>query len=441
MQTGRYGLPPGDPLAARLFPPLSGSVQWGLERMERMLSAVGSPHKAFPVLHVAGTNGKGTVARTWASILQTAGFRTGLYTSPQLQSFRERILVDGVPLPDERLEEMAGQLRPMVVRVGPTFFEAATALGLLAMARAGVQIAVVEVGLGGRLDATNVVSPVLTAITGVGLEHQDLLGDTLAEIAREKAGIFKPGIPAYTVARDPVVLETLTEEAASLGIPLTRIQPPRGHWDLGGARFGLRTRRWDRLEIESPLVGEHQMGNVALAVRSLESLPPRFLPTRGAVLEGVRRLRVPGRVEVVSDPPRQWILDVAHNPEAMAALGRVLDHTGPAEPRIGVVGILEDKDWKQMIPDLARRLDLCLLTVPPHLPESRRWDPAAVARHHPDLELLPVPELPLALDRARELTRTGGTVIVTGSFHTVGGALSHLQFDASDTLSTNLGSG
>ncbi|TVP75333.1 MAG: bifunctional folylpolyglutamate synthase/dihydrofolate synthase [Gemmatimonadales bacterium] len=439
--TGRWGVPPGDPLATRLFPPLTGTVRWGLDRMERLLSSVGSPQKAFPVLHVAGTNGKGTVARTWASILQAAGFRTGLYTSPQLRFFRERILVDGVPVPDDSLQEMAEQLRPAIVRTQPSFFEATTALGFLALARAGVEIAVLEVGLGGRLDATNVVDPVLTVITGVGLEHRDLLGDTLEEIAREKAGIFKPGIPAYTVARDPDVVRILTEEAASLGIPLTHIRPPEGRWDLGGARFGLRTRRWGRLEIESPLVGEHQMANVALAVRSLEALPPRFLPTRAAILEGVRRVRVPGRVQVVTDPPRQWILDVAHNPEAMAALGRVLDRAAPPEPRVAVVGILADKDWGEMVPEVASRVDLCLLCVPDSAPPERRWDLAEVQARFPDLQLLPVPDPGQALLRAEEFTGSGGTVVVTGSFFTVGSAFDFMEGRGLDALSLDLRTG
>ncbi len=426
--SGAYpsGLPSDDPLAARLFPPLPGVVKWGLDRTERMLAALGHPHRSYPILHVGGTNGKGSVARLWAGILSAAGFRTGLYTSPHLVSFRERILVDGRPLPDELLEEWSQDLRPLFLRDDPSFFEAATALSFHALALAEVDVAVVEVGLGGRLDATNVVSPVLTAITNVGVEHRDLLGGTVAEIAREKGGILKRGVPAFTAADDPVAMAVLREEAAARGVPLRRIGQPEGKISLDGSRLSVGTQRWGSLELASSLCGRHQMRNVALAVRSLEALPLRLPVTSGAVREGVLRTRVPGRFQVELVEGRRWVLDVAHNPDGVRALTATLGELDLGGPRVGVVGILQDKAWLEMLDELLEAIDVLVLTTPPSAPADRRWDPEAA------LASLPAPrgrlaaDFDAALDVAGQLAGASGTVVVTGSLHTVGDALARL---------------
>ncbi len=391
--------------------------------MDRILASVGSPHRSLPVLHVGGSNGKGSVARIWASIMRAAGFRVGLYTSPHLVSFRERILIDGRPLADSLLEEHAAELRSAVVRFQPSYFEACTALAFLAFARGEVDVAVVEVGLGGRLDATNVVSPVLTAITNVSLEHRDWLGDTVEQIAREKAGILKAGVPAYTTARHPGVLQVLTEESAALGAPLTRVRVPTGGWGRDGLQLQLTTRRWGPLTLRAPLFGDHQLENVALAVQSLESLPPRLLPSARAVREGVESVRIPGRLQLVDAPPRLWLFDVAHNPDGMVSLARALPRLADRSPVIAVVGILGDKDWEAMLGELSGAVDLILLTVPPGAPVERRWDPDEALARLPELDLFVVDDLEGALQRAGELTRGGGTVVVTGSAYTVGSAL------------------
>ncbi|MSR23433.1 MAG: bifunctional folylpolyglutamate synthase/dihydrofolate synthase [Gemmatimonadetes bacterium] len=422
----QFGVPADDPLAVRLFPPLPGTVKWGLDRTERILAALDHPHRAYPVLHVGGTNGKGSVARIWAGILSAAGYRTGLYTSPHLVSFRERIQVDGRPIPDELLEEWSQSMRPLLIRENPSFFEAATALALFAFARSEVDVAVVEVGLGGRLDATNVVSPVLTAITNVSVEHGDLLGGTLANIAREKAGILKPGVPAFTAADDPVALAVLREEAVSRGVLLRRISQPEGRVSLGGSQLGLETARWGPLDLASPMCGRHQIRNIALAVRSLEALPPRLPVSSDAVLEGVRRTRVPGRFQVEAEGERTWVLDVAHNPDGIRALSGTLDELALSRPRVGVVGILADKPWREMLGQLDRVLDVLVLTTPPSVPQERRWDPgAAAASLAPDRTRVAT-GFEAALKLASSLAEPSGTVVVTGSLHTVGDALTGL---------------
>lgn len=422
----QFGLPADDPLAARIFPALPGEVKWGLGRTERLLAALQDPHRTYPVLHVAGTNGKGSVARIWSGILRAAGFRTGLYTSPHLISFRERILVDRRPIPDELLEEWARDLRPLLLRECPSFFEAATVLAFLAFARAEVDVAVVEVGMGGRLDATNVVSPVLTAVTNVAEDHTGILGDTVAKIAREKAGILKPGVPAFTASDDPIVLEILRSEAAAREALLSRIAQPSGRSGLEGSRFRMNTRRWGPLELASPLVGRHQLRNLALAIRSLEALPPRLPVSGAAVREGVLRTRVAGRFQVEREGMRTWILDAAHNPAGVRALVRTLEEVRPAGPLIGVVGILRDKPWREMLTDLDGILDEVVLTVPGTAPRARRWDPHEAAAAVPRGKAQVVANASGAIEVARERAGPSGTVIVAGSAYTVGEALQHL---------------
>lgn len=426
---GPYGPPEGDPLVARLFPPLPGRVLWGLDRIQRIMAEVGSPHRSAPALVVAGTNGKGSVAHLWAGVLQASGLRTGLYTSPHLVSFRERIQVDGAPLPAPFLEEVAEALRSPIVKRQPSFFEATTALAFLAFARAEVEVMVLEVGLGGRLDAVNVADPILTAVTNVGLDHAELLGADEASIAREKAGIFRPGVPAFTAAEHPAVLRVLAEEAASLGIPLARVGQPPGESRLDGHPPGttlrLETRTWGRLDLHTPLLGAHQRTNVALAVRALEALPPRLIPPRRAVVEGVAATRVPGRLQWIPAIKGQpaHLLDVAHNPEGMAALVQALDELQAPRPRVAVVGILADKPVEAMLRLLREAVDRVILTTPRTAPAGRRWDAEVVAAAMGDPAVVAFPSLEAALLEARVLAGSGGVVVVTGSFTTVGEAL------------------
>jgi dihydrofolate synthase / folylpolyglutamate synthase len=408
-------------------------VKWGLGRTEAILAAVGDPHRDFTVLHVGGTNGKGSVARIQAGILKAAGLRTGLYTSPHLVSFRERILVDGRSLSDQFLEGCARELRPHLEEHTPSFFEAATVLAFLAFARAGVLAAAVEVGLGGRLDATNVVSPAAVAITNVTLEHREMLGDTVEAITREKAGIMKPGVPTFTTEADPRVLEVLRGEAKARGTSLQVVSLPPSVSEPGGSRFTLDTGPWGGLELVTPLLGRHQLRNVALAVRTVEALPSEVRPGAEAVRRGVLRTRVPGRLQVESERDLTWILDVAHNPAGVRSLMEALGELRPPPPRVGVVGILADKEWPEMLRELAGFLDRIVVTVPNSALPSRRWDVPEAAALLGE-KGVPVFRLREALERARGLAAPGGTVLVTGSFHTVGDALGELGWTPREAL-------
>ena len=408
-----------------LFPDAPATVDWGLGRMTAALAELGDPHRRYRCLHVGGTNGKGSVASTWASILRHGGERTGLYTSPHLCSFRERIMIEGEPVSAERLVEVARRLRPLASGLRMSFFEATTLLALVVFAEEEIDTACIEVGLGGRLDATNVVTPEVCAITNVALDHQEYLGDSLVEIAREKAGIIKPGVPVATAEGRPAVLDVLRSRAQEVGAPLHRVEPWRDVRDLRlgphGTRFSMRTRTGRALELETPLPGAHQAANAALAVRALELL--RRPPSREAVEAGVAAVKWPGRGQIRRLGDRLFVFDVAHNVAGVEALVRVLSDLAPPRPIVLLTGILGDKDWSRMLPPLVDLADRAVFTVPASAPVERTWDPRAVAAEVARGTPIEVErEVGAALDRAVSVAG-GGTVVVTGSCYTVGDVL------------------
>jgi dihydrofolate synthase/folylpolyglutamate synthase len=416
-----------DELIRTLFPRLTGGIRWGLERTARLLASVGDPHSRYATIHVGGTNGKGSVAATVASVLHEAGLRTGLYSSPHLCTFRERIQIGGEAIAEDALVAAAERLWPLIRREAPSFFEATTAISLLALADAAVDVAVIEVGLGGRLDATNVITPEVVVLTNVSLDHVDLLGHSLDAVAREKAGILKPGVAAVTAETGAVSLGVFRERAAEVGSPLHLLDDAAVdvETDQDGTRVTAATESWGRITVRSPLLGAHQGRNTALAVRALDLLPPRLRPSAGAVVEGVARVRWPGRLQRERLHGRTWIFDVAHNVAGVHALAAALNALAPPRPLVALVGVLGDKDWRGMLAPLDRVADRMVLTLPVTAPADRRWDPAAVLR---DLRLArssAVPDFTRALEEAWAAAAgpAGGTVLVTGSFHTVGDAL------------------
>ncbi|HSR40856.1 MAG TPA: Mur ligase family protein, partial [Longimicrobiales bacterium] len=258
----RLDVPGSDPLAVRLFPPLPREAEWELSRVERLLSEAGDPQLDYPSLHVGGTNGKGSVAALLSSVLRRRGLRVGLYTSPHLVRFRERYAVDGRPAAEDELLEAAASLRGGIVSHGLTFFEAATVLAFELFRREGVEAAVVEVGLGGRLDATNVLRPEVAAVTNVALDHAEYLGADLSAIAREKAAIAKPGVPFVTTETDPRVLEVLRSVAEERGAEFHAVDPARELEGVetgpDGTAFEVGTGAWGRVRVRVPLAGRHQ---------------------------------------------------------------------------------------------------------------------------------------------------------------------------------------
>ena len=414
-----------DPHMETLFPGAPSAVEWGLGRMEAALAELGNPHLRYRTLHVGGTNGKGSVASMWASVLRQQGDRAGLYTSPHLCSFRERIMIDGEPVSADRVMATAQRLRPLAGRQRMSLFEACTLLALEIFAEEEVDSACIEVGLGGRLDATNVIRPQVTAITNVALDHQEYLGDSLEQIATEKAGIIKPGIPVITAEVRPAVLAVLETRAKHVGAPFHRIERWRDisglHLGRGRTRFRLGTGGGAGIQLETPLPGAHQAINAALAVRALEFLPRP--PSREAVRVGVAAVRWPGRGQIHRLAGRHFIFDVAHNRAAVAALTRVLADLAPPRPLVVLAGILGDKDWSRMLPPLVDLADRVVFTIPSSAPAQRHWNPRVAAEEVGggvpiDIEQ----DVAAAVERASALAGSG-TVVVTGSCHTVGDAL------------------
>ncbi len=414
-----------DALVRELFPRLSGGIRWGLGRTRALLAAVGDPHTAYATIHVGGTNGKGSVAATLARVLQAGGHRTGLYTSPHLTTFRERIRIDAVPIEEAALLAAADRLWPHIERAAPSFFEATTAIGLLALAEAGVDVAVIEVGLGGRLDATNVIVPELSVLTNVSLDHVQLLGDTVEQVAAEKAGIIKGGVPAVTAETTPAVLAVFAARAREVGTTLAVLPadtPEDVELRADGTRLRLATAAWGDLEVRTPLLGRHQARNIALALYALERLPPRWRPARAAVLDGTAAVAWPGRAQLVQRADTTWLYDVAHNEAGVHVLVETIGALALPRPLVMLVGVLGDKDWRAMLGPLQRAADAVVLTVPPTAPAERCWDPHVVAREVPAPNTRVVPDFTGALDAAWRAA-AGGTVVVTGSFHTVGDAM------------------
>jgi len=413
-------------LIRELFPRLTGGIRWGLDRTARLLDSVGDPHLRYPTIHVGGTNGKGSVSATVARVLRERGMRTGLYTSPHLCTFRERIEVDGQPIGEAELVSAAELLWTEIRKESASFFEATTAIAFLALARAGVDVAVIEVGLGGRLDATNVIRPIVSALTNVALDHVQFLGPTIESVAREKAGIIKAGVPVITAETDPAVLRVFRRRAAEVGAPL-RVLPPeavrRVTTDLEGTSLDVLTGKWGELHLHSPLAGAHQAVNTALAVAVLEALPADWGIGAELVQRGVAAVRWPGRLQVERARGRVWLFDVAHNVAGAQALGVALDRLPIPRPLVTLVGVLGDKDWRGMLDPLHAASDAIVLTLPPTAPPDRRWDPEAVLAETPKSQAIALPDFGSALTKAWELSGPAGTVLVTGSFHTVGDAL------------------
>jgi dihydrofolate synthase/folylpolyglutamate synthase len=389
--------------------PRTTTIKFGLATTRALLGALGNPHEVVPSIHIGGTNGKGSVCTLVAAALREAGFRVGLYTSPHLISFRERIRVDEVPISEEAVAMWTDRLRPLILERRATFFEATSAIAFADFAARGAEIAVVEVGLGGRLDSTNVVRPLVSAVTKIERDHMKYLGDTLEKIACEKAGIAKPGVPFVIGERDPALVDVLRREAHrgvsrldSSAAADVRVLPPEYEW-TGPLR----------------LPGPHQRRNAGVAHGVLMALPPRWRPAPDAIARGFAEGWIPGRL----DRRGKWLFDVAHNPDGIRALVSALGTLRPPKPIHALVSILGDKEWPDMLVQLDRAIDRGVLTVAPTA-ASRGWDAAWLRRWLGDRSRPPasaswtlIPDFSAAL---KEVQRDAGTVLVTGSFHTVG---------------------
>lgn len=420
----------GDAVAAVFDTRPVTAIRWGLDRIEALLAELGRPERTFDALHIAGTNGKGSTACFAASMLEDGGARTGLYTSPHLEDVRERFLIDGARVEESALQSAAARVIGCETSEACTYFELATALAFTCFAECGVEVAVVETGLGGRLDATNVLRPAGTAITAISLDHTEWLGDSTEAIAREKGGIFKPGAPACLGRIDPLPLAALERAARDAGAPVARlgreaevsdveVQP-----DPGGTCFRYVSElRPDGVRLATGLPGRHQADNAALALLLLDR--SGYPPDEGSARSGIARARLAGRFEV--RPPGGGrpgcVLDIAHNPAAIAALCETLTERSMARPLVAVVGMLADKDWKRALARLALDSDAMILTRSA-VPAERRWDPSRAREwlsRERGLESIVCRNVAEAVSRGLRLAGAG-TLLVTGSATTVGEA-------------------
>ncbi len=399
-------------------------MQPGLDRIEALLDSLGRPERSYTLVQVGGTNGKGSVSAMLAAMLQADGRRVGLYTSPHLVSFRERIRVDGAPIAEDDVVDGVEAIGTPVARVDASMFEATTALALDHFAREAVDVAVLEVGLGGRLDATTVGTPAVTVLTRIARDHEAVLGDTLSAIAAEKAAILRGGV-AVGAAQAPEVAAVVRARAAGAGVPLLEegrdLHVEVHGRTLAGQRIGCRGPGWRFDDLPLALLGAYQPANALLAVAAARALDVG----EPAVRSGLATVRWPGRFEARRRGSGWLVLDGAHNPDGAQALAESLDvHFGGALAVL-VLGVLRDKDAAAILAplrDRARHLILSRSSSP------RAADPADLRARlgEPDCDLAATAADALALAEARA---DGGLVCVAGSLSLVGDVLRILDGD------------
>jgi len=420
------------------------SERFNLAHTRAILRQLGDPHRRFSSVLIAGTNGKGSTAATLASILRVAGHRTGLYTSPHLFRVNERHRINGEEISEERFGDIHQRVEAVARRLveagelpwHPSFFEVLTAMAFDYFAGADVQIAVLEVGMGGRLDATNVVEPVISVITDIALDHQNFLGDTITQIAREKAGIIRPGGVVVTLPQHPeaneVIGTTIAERGARAVSAVPYVPPvaPGAHEVPGVAPNGVRTSyplrvMGEDIVVDSPLVGRHQLRNIALAIAAAEELNRAgFRVTARDVERGIRETRWPGRFQrlpATTGSP-EIILDVAHNPAGAWALRSALSEYAGERPLVMVFGVMRDKAVGE-IAEILFPLAEHVVATRAENPRSASPEEIREAAARTGAEVETAPTVAIALERASELVERDGIVVVTGSIYVVGEAL------------------
>jgi dihydrofolate synthase / folylpolyglutamate synthase len=381
-----------------LYSTQAAGIKLGLENVRRLLDALGNPHRQLPCIHVAGTNGKGSVSAMLDSVGRAAGLRTGLYTSPHLVRFNERIQVSGQPITDEEVLTGLNVIREAIARSGctPTFFEITTALGFLHFFTQRVDLAIMETGLGGRLDATNLITPLVSVITSIDLDHQKILGDSRDKIAREKAGIIKPGVPVVSIAQTADVREVIDEVAASLSSPVTYTTEPITDLQIG-------------------LAGSHQQLNAAVARDALAVA--KLGISSDALKTGLKSVFWPGRFQALGD---RLTIDGAHNLAASQRLVETWRECYPGVLPTIVFGGLRDKDLDQMLSALAP-IAARFFLVPVNNPRAE--EPANI-RFPSGISGVVFPRMQEAVESAKKLAEP---ILVTGSLFLVGEVLSWIQ--------------
>jgi len=432
------------------------SHKFDLVHMRVLLAALGHPEKSFASVLVAGTNGKGSTAATLASILQASGLKSGLYTSPHLVHINERIQINGEPIRDDDfalLHDVVDRTAERLVTEGdlpwhPSFFEMLTAMAFEHFARLRPDVAVLEVGMGGRLDATNVVEPRVSVITDIALDHQKYLGNTIGEIAREKAGIIRPGSAVVTLPQLPEANDVLGNAILDQGARAVNAVPyvppvspgstpylvPSGQSVVPSGQFAVAQRYalevlGERILVESPLVGRHQLRNTALVIAAAEELHNQGFKqiTPKAIERGIRATRWPGRFQVIpSDRSRpEYVLDVAHNPAGAWALRSTLSAAYGERPLTMVFGVLRDKAIAEIAEILFPIAEQVIVTHANN-PRSASVEEIRQTASRVAGDIREAADVASALADATKIAGRGGLVVITGSIYIVGEAMQHL---------------
>ncbi|MCK4456011.1 MAG: bifunctional folylpolyglutamate synthase/dihydrofolate synthase [Thermoplasmata archaeon] len=405
-------------------------VKLGLDNVRELLGHLGNPHEKFKSIHVAGTNGKGSVCTFLSSALKEAGYKVGMYTSPHVLRYNERTQINGEEISDERVMEYIKKIRPIAERMGeesavkhPTFFEFTTAIGFSYFADEDVDIAVVEVGMGGRLDATNLITSEVAVITHLALEHTEHLGKTLERIAKEKAGIIKPGVPVVSAEENSVIRRVCKERGCELTVVEEECPYERISFDTSGQKLWIGK---PAQEFEIRLIGAYQLQNVATALAVLDILRKgeHDIPDE-AIRRGFARAKWPARLEVVRQKPTV-IIDSSHNPDGMEKLRVALLETTKNDHITFVVGMMSDKDVSPMLEAIAPVAGRIICTKPDYW---RAMDPEEIEREArrlvDDVEV--APSVHEAIERALSLSDDDDVICITGSIFTAGDATHHLK--------------
>jgi dihydrofolate synthase / folylpolyglutamate synthase len=401
-------------------------IKFGLSKTAGMLRACDDPHKGMRFMHVAGTNGKGSVAAMAGSILARSGLRVGLYTSPHLVRFTERFRINDREMDRETAAGLIRELMSVIdPEEPPTFFEVVTAMALVYFARREVDVAVMEVGMGGRLDSTNVIDPMVTVITNISLEHQQYLGKRLLDIAMEKAGIIKPGVELVTGVTQPAVIHYMEEACRERGAPMVRVgRDVRWRSTRGGLNYSGTALRLRNLKLG--LEGRFQGKNAALALAALEVLDRKGLHlSEDHIRQGLMSVHWPGRMQVMARRPH-LVVDGGHNPRALRALADAVPRRFSFKRLILVLGVMGDKDIKSIMEEIVPSADYVIYTRPVY---SRAAEPETLARAASALGKPgeTAATLGQALDRASQIAELDDLILVTGSLFTAGEALSLLD--------------
>jgi len=412
---------------------------FNLDRMGKLLSLLGDPHKKIPTAHIAGTKGKGSTATMLAKMLESNNYTVGLYTSPHVVNLHERIVVNSEMISEPEMLGLLNRIYAPVEKMAKTeplsFFEIMTALAFMHFVDSQVDIAVIETGLGGRLDSTNVIQPEVIGITSLSIDHQDQLGNTIDSIAKEKAGIFKPGIPIVTVQQEPKAMRVLKSEAAAVEAPLSvtggdldfsyRFETSREYGPHTRICLTTQTSKFEHLRV--PLHGKHQAINCGLALAMLDKLKGRgYKIDNQMAIEGLQRVSLAGRMEMICDNPRV-IIDAAHNAASIQALMHAIGQNIPYDSMVVIFGCNQDKDIKGMLSELQYGADKVIFTRSNSVKAMSPHDLADVYTEICGKMCQTATSLGEALQLAKSAVGREDLICITGSFYLIGQAKVRFQ--------------